>query len=322
VSGPAAERVRCVAHVHSTHSDGSATVAELRGAARAAGARVVLLTDHDTMGARAAGEDGWGGDVLVVVGHEVSPRGGHLLVFGTDDVVAHTGRDERAILDAVAAAGGVGYAAHPFSLGSAMASFIAPAHAWSTFAHPALRGVEVWSLTTDTAEGWRSPAAALRELRDPLGVALAGPPERNLREWDALSRAGTPLALLAGQDAHARGVRIRGRVRSIMPHDRWMGLVQTVLELDRPLRGDDDADRATVLDALRAGRTALAVPPLGDPLAAQIRVTGGAIAVDAPAGTVERRVDLGSGLVRVELLRPGPGRGLHRWILSSPLLPR
>jgi hypothetical protein len=129
-------------------------------------------------------------------------------------------------------------------------------------------------------------------------------------------------AVAAGQDAHARGVRIRGRVRSIMPHDRWMGLVQTVLELDRPLRGDDDADRATVLDALRAGRTALAVPPLGDPLAAQIRVTGGAIAVDAPAGTVERRVDLGSGLVRVELLRPGPGRGLHRWILSSPLLPR
>ena len=54
------ERVRCVAHVHSTHSDGSATVAELRTAARAAGARVVLLTDHDTLGARDAGEDGWG----------------------------------------------------------------------------------------------------------------------------------------------------------------------------------------------------------------------------------------------------------------------
>jgi hypothetical protein len=319
VSDAAPERVRCVAHVHSTHSDGSATVAELRAAARTAGAKVVLLTDHDTMGARAAGEDGWGGDVLVVVGHEVSPRGGHLLVFGTDAVVAHAGRDEWAILDAVAEAGGVGYAAHPFSLGSAIVSFIAPAHPWATFGHPALRGLEVWSLTTDAAESWRSPAAAVREMRDPLGVALAGPPERHLREWDALSRAGTALALLGGQDAHARGVRVRGRVRSIMPHDRWMGLVQTVLELDRPLRGDDDADRETVLDALRAGRTTLAVPPLGDPLEAQIRVTHGAIEIEAPAGTVERRVDLGSGLARVELLRPGPRGGLHRWILSSPL---
>jgi hypothetical protein len=315
----APERVRCIAHVHSTHSDGSATVPELRAAARGAGARVVLLTDHDTMGAREAGEDGWGDDVLVVTGHEVSPRGGHLLVFGTEEVVPHAGRDEREILDAVAAAGGVGYAAHPFSQGSALVSFIAPAHAWGTFAHPALRGLEVWSLTTDAAESWRSPAAALREMRDPLGVALAGPPERHLREWDALSRAGSALAVLGGQDAHARGVRIRGRVRSIMPHDRWMGLVQTVLELDRPLRGDDEADRATVLDALRAGRTTLAVPPLGDPLDARIEVRDGVIAVDAPAGTEERRVDLGAGLTRVELLRRDPRGVLRRWILSSPL---
>jgi hypothetical protein len=322
VSGAPPERVRCVAHVHSTHSDGTATVAELRAAARTAGARVLLLTDHDTMGARAAGEDGWGGDVLVVVGHEVSPRGGHLLVFGTEDVVGHAGRDERAILDAVAAAGGVGYAAHPFSLGSAMVSFIAPAHAWGTFAHPALRGLEVWSLTTDAAEGWRTPAAALRALRDPLSVALAGPPERHLREWDALARGGTPLAALGGQDAHAPGVRIRGRVRAIMPHGRWMGLVQTVLDLDRPLLGEDDADRETILDALRAGRTTLAVPPLGDPLEVQIRVTGATIAVDAPTGTVERRIDLGAGLSRIELLRPGRDGGLHRWILSSPLRTR
>jgi hypothetical protein len=104
-----------------------------------------------------------------------------------------------------------------------------------------------------------------------------------------------------------------------MPHDRWMGLVQTVLELDRPLRGDDEADRATVLDALRAGRTTLAVPPLGDPLGATIRVVDGAIEVDAPAGTVERRIDLGPGLARVELLRPDARGALRRWILSSPL---
>src|SRR5262249_32883700 len=78
-------RVRCVAHVHSRPSDGTATVPELRAAVRAAGAEVLLLTDHDSLGARDAGEDGWGDGVLVVAGHEVSPRGGHLLVFGTDE---------------------------------------------------------------------------------------------------------------------------------------------------------------------------------------------------------------------------------------------
>jgi hypothetical protein len=322
------ERVRCVAHVHSTHSDGSATLPELRAAAREAGARVVLLTDHDTLGARDAGEDGWGDDVLVVVGHEVSPRGGHLLVFGTDEVVPHRGRDEREILDAVAAAGGFGYAAHPFSLGSAISTRVAPAHAWGTFRHPALAGIEVWSLTTDVSEGWRSAGDAVRDMRNPLRTALAGPPERHLREWDALTAAGDVLAGLGGQDAHARGVRVRGRVRSIMPHDRWMGLVQTELALDTPFTGDDEADRASVLAALRAGRTTIVVPPLGDPLGARIAYADGRLSVAAPEGTLARIVTPGAavrelpapcevdvaGPVRVELLRSA-----SRWILSSPL---
>jgi hypothetical protein len=221
--------------------------------------------------------------------------------------VAHRGRDEREILDAVADAGGFGYAAHPFSLGSAMSQRVGRPHAWGTFAHPALRGLEVWSHTTDVSEAWRHPVAAVRDLADPLRSTLAGPPERHLREWDALSRAGVVLAGLGGQDAHARGVRLRGRVRSVMPHDRWMNLVQTVLHLDRPLTGDDEADRAAVLDGLRAGRTEIVVPPLGDPLGPR------------PADVVERVVDLGAGLRRTELLRPGRDGVLARWILSSPV---
>ena len=131
-------------------------------------------------------------------------------------------------------------------------------------------------------------------MRHPLRTALAGPPERHLRAWDALTAAGDVLAGLGGQDAHARGVRVRGRVRSIMPHDRWMGLVQTELALDAPLTGDDDADRAAVLAALRAGRTSIVVPPLGDPLDARMRsrtapaVRGGAGRHRRPRGAARR----------------------------------
>src|SRR5437660_874593 len=37
----------CVVHVHSTHSDGTGTVAQIARAAQRAGVDVVLLTDHD-----------------------------------------------------------------------------------------------------------------------------------------------------------------------------------------------------------------------------------------------------------------------------------
>jgi hypothetical protein len=219
VSGasPGGHRVRAVAHVHSTHSDGTATVAELRAAVRAAGARVLLLTDHDTLGAREAGEDGWADDVLVVAGHEVSPRGGHLLVFGTDAVVPHAGHDEREILDAVREAGGFGIAAHPFSAGSAMSTRIGRPHPWGTFEHPALVGLEVWSLVTDAAEAWRWPGAALRDLIDPDRAVLRGPPPGHLERWDELASrraaggAGT-LAGLGGLDAHAPGLHAQDTV--------------------------------------------------------------------------------------------------------------
>src|SRR5690348_319059 len=106
-----------VVHVHSTLSDGTATVAELLEAARASGAGALLLTDHDTLAARG---DGWAGThdgVALVVGTEVSPRGGHYLAFGVSGEIAHAGLSEVEIAAAVREAGGVGFAAHPFSEG-------------------------------------------------------------------------------------------------------------------------------------------------------------------------------------------------------------
>jgi len=168
---PAVFDVSCVAHVHTTYSDGTATVPELLAAAREAGAEAVLLTDHDSLGAR---RDGWEGNhdgVFLLVGTEVSPKQGHYLAFGVEREIEHAGRSAREIASAVRAAGGVGFAAHPFSVGGRMlfaplARRIVLPHGW-----PALEdadgcdGIELWSLTTDAAEGWRTPAEALSEGR-------------------------------------------------------------------------------------------------------------------------------------------------------------
>src|SRR3954451_6091198 len=79
----------CVVHVHSTHSDGTGTVAQIARAAARAGIDVVLLTDHDTLAAKRAGEERWYGDALVLVGEEVSPTNrDHFLAFGIDDEIS------------------------------------------------------------------------------------------------------------------------------------------------------------------------------------------------------------------------------------------
>ena len=247
----------CVMHVHSTYSDGTATVPEILATARAVRVDAVVLTDHDTIQAKRDGWEGWHDGVLLVVGSEISPRGGHLLAFGLDDEVAHRGRTEAQACAEVVRRGGFGIAAHPFSAGSRMSKRIGRPHPWPALEDPCVTGVELWSLTTDVAERWRSPREAWRSLRDPEAT-LDGPPVEHLRAWDALC-ARRPVVAIGGLDAHQPGVRIRGRVRSVMPHLRWFGYLRTHVVVDgRP-------DPEALLAAIRTGRCYLARIDLGDP---------------------------------------------------------
>jgi hypothetical protein len=262
---PAAFDVSCVAHVHTTYSDGTATVPEVLDAARAAGADALLVTDHDTLDARRDGWEGMHAGVFLLVGTEVSPKQGHYLAFGVDAEIPHQGRTALQIAAAVRAAGGVGFAAHPFSTGGSMlvsqlARRIVRPHGWPALDHPAgCEGIALWSRTADAAEGWRTPAEAVRWLRDPEAAVAQGPPAHHLRRWDALS-ARRRLPAIGGLDGHAPGLRVRGRVRSPLAHARTFGLLRTHLLCERPLDGGTGADRATLLAALRGGAAWLTCP--------------------------------------------------------------
>lgn len=284
----------CVAHVHSTYSDGTATVPELLSSARDAGADALLLTDHDSLGAQQDGWEGMHDSVFLLVGSEISPKHGHYLAFGVKREIAHAGRSALEIARAVRAAGGIGFAAHPFSEGGHMlyaplAREVVPPHGW-----PALDdddgydGIELWSLTTDAAEAWRTPAEAWRWLRDPEAAVADGPPTHHLRKWDQLlSRRRVPA--IGGLDGHAPGVRVRGRVRSALSHARTFNLLRTHLLCERRLTGDVRTDRETLLQALRSGTAWLTCPFVAPAHGARLwaeRAGGATIAMgsEAPAG--------------------------------------
>jgi hypothetical protein len=344
--------VPCVVHVHSTYSDGTAGVADIVAAAAAAGADAVLLTDHDSLGAR---HDGWEGrhdGVTLLVGTEVSPKQGHYLAFGVDDVIPHAGRSALEIAAAVRAAGGVGFAAHPFSRGGRMllpglARRIVLPHGWPALDDPqGCDGIELWSLTTDAAEGWRTPREALRWLRDPEAAIAGGPPAHHLLRWDTLS-ARWRVPAIGGLDGHAPGIRVRGRVRSPLSHRRTFELLQTQLLCERPLSGDPEADWQTVLAALASGAAWLACPCVAPARGARLwaeLADGGMVAMgaEAPAGRAVLRARLPRP-AHVRVLRDGApvhegraaaldvdidARGVYRvearidgrlWLLSNPV---
>ena len=330
----------CVVHLHSTYSDGTGTVRQIAKAGRRAGADVVLLTDHDTLAAKRNGEEGWYGDVLLLVGEEVSPRRrNHYLAFGIDEEIDHSELDAAGICRAVRQAGGFGFAAHPFSRGSKRFKRAGPGMPFDALDCEALDGIELWSFVNDTGEAIESVPEMLRFLLAP-GRALDHPPERNMSGWDELCRTRRVVAI-GGVDAHQYGKRIGPFVPlRIMAYHRSFRHIRTHVLCEGP------PDRSQVYAALRDGRCYIAVDsvapargfrfgaadvPMGGearaglrtlhvrtPLPARLRVLrdGGEIA--AADGTMLDVEVEEPGVYRAEARRTAKGRE-RTWIVSNPV---
>ena len=248
----------CALHVHSRHSDGSGTIAEIAAAASAAAIDVLIITDHDTLAGR--GEEGRYGQTLVLVETELSPkRRDHYLALGLPTEVAHHGLDAIAMCDAVQSAGGFGFAAHPFSSGSRIPLLdrFAQPQRWANLEGPCLTGIEVWNVETEGAERARSPRQLAAFARDPLGQ-FAEPSAAALAEWDRLGSRRRVVGI-AGLDAHQKGLRVGGHVLSPLPYSALFRHVRTHLLIDGELCGDVERDRAAIYAALRRGRCYIAV---------------------------------------------------------------
>ena len=339
-------------HLHSTHSDGTGTVPEIARAAAEAQADVVLLTDHDTLAARRRGEEGHHGPVLVLVGHEVSPPDrNHMLAFDTEAEVDHRGLSAAQIAEAVRAAGGFGFAAHPFSHGSkrfGRLGSLGTAMAWEDL--ECVDGIEVWSFLSDNGEKVSSVLEAVSFIARPERY-VTHPPQGNLDEWDRLG-ARRRVVGIGGLDAHQFGRRIGGRVIRPMGYGRSFRQLRTHVLTDEPLTRDLEHDRRQVYGALREGRCYIAASAVAPAHGFRFWAAGpaGELAMGAEGAAADGPWDLRAELPRpadVRLLRDGEevtrgdtpalahrasGPGVYRiearreahgsertWILSNPI---
>ncbi|MEV7546950.1 CehA/McbA family metallohydrolase, partial [Streptomyces sp. NPDC089915] len=106
-------------HIHSVHSDGRRTPAEIIGLARAAGLDFINTSDHNTHSSHTAWAGAAEAGLLVLTGEEITTRTGHVLAVGTDPGTfidwRYRARDDRfgRFARAVRRAGGLVVPAHP-----------------------------------------------------------------------------------------------------------------------------------------------------------------------------------------------------------------
>jgi predicted metal-dependent phosphoesterase TrpH len=102
-------------HIHTLASDGVSSVAEVLERAEAAGLDVIAITDHernDAAHAARAMAEARGMRVQVVVGEEISTRGGHVLALFTEKRIRPWGSLRSAIAQ-IHEQGGLAIVAHP-----------------------------------------------------------------------------------------------------------------------------------------------------------------------------------------------------------------
>ena len=99
-------------HIHSNFSnDGKSTVEEIVEAAVKKGLGCIAVTDHNSFEAYDLIKDN--GKVIVIPGIDVSSKEGHILAYGIDRDIPRDMTIKETI-DAIHAAGGVAFAAHPY----------------------------------------------------------------------------------------------------------------------------------------------------------------------------------------------------------------
>ncbi|PYQ54605.1 MAG: hypothetical protein DMF78_05205, partial [Acidobacteria bacterium] len=241
-------RVPGVVHVHTTLSDGAATPEEVIAAAREAGLRFVVITDHNNLEAKKW--EGYHDGVLVLVGTEISTTAGHVLGLGIPDPVFRFSGDARDALDDVRDLGGVAFAAHPTSP--------RPDFRWTGWDLPGPWGMEVMNGDTE----WRGSARwklartlALYPLNHEYAVLESWTaPTDALARWDEVL-ARRPAAGIVGTDAHGRIPVRKDEALRFPSYTTLFRLASNHVLLNRDLTLDAAVDSPALVRALAVGRS-------------------------------------------------------------------
>ncbi len=242
-------------HIHTEFShDCTGTIPHIVAAAREAGLRWIILTDHDNLEAQSY--QGWHDNVLVIVGHEITPQRNHFLALGTHHVVDKS-QHPQDFIDEVYAQGGFGIIAHPDD--RVLSSIKKHYYAWEdwTIDGPHVRtshtvGIELWNFMSD----WGSHLTHFNKFVNFYFPrrGMHGPTHKTLAWWDKLNVAGKRTFGIAGVDAHAMKHRMPwGRSVEIFPYRWTFGTLTNYILLKERLHTDAQQAQQQIFSALMQG---------------------------------------------------------------------
>jgi hypothetical protein len=338
-------------HIHSTYSDGTATVEEIAAAAKRAGIHFVGINDHFNLKGLREGKEGWRDGVAVLIGCELNERHNHFLAYNISEEIPSDTANPQNVIDAANRQGGFGFLAHPFEIGSPLHDG-GHAFTWNRWDVNGYTGMCIWNFSSVWKGNARNILSGLYYFYN-IGAANLDPLDETIAKWDELLKTRRVVAI-GGSDNHGMKVKallglIHGR---LFEYEYAFRAVNTHVLLPDELPTDFDEAKRAIYDALRKGHCfvgcGLFEDPRGFRFEAQTRngiATMGeqvsmkdlpTLAASAPARGLIRFIHNGRilksemarestlrigepGPYRVEVRLPRPFNKTRAWIFSNPI---
>jgi len=157
-------------------------------------------------------------------------------------------KDAQALINAVAAQGGLSFLAHPIERRS---RYFPKEYPWVDWSVQGYDGIELWNFMSECKAYVNTKLAGLLLSFRPQ-LFLRGPWPEVVALWDRLS-AWRPVVAIGGSDNHAGTYRVGRLTRHVFPYSFGFRTVNTHILTPQPFSGDLAHDRDLVYGALRAG---------------------------------------------------------------------
>ena len=226
-----------VLHVHTTYShDAHGRFEDVVRVANAQGLDYVAITDHNTLQGLRDGKQGWHGQVLVLIGVEISTRAGHYLALNVTQEINREKMTTQQIIDEVNRQGGLGFIAHPYFKKAR----------WRDWTVTGFTGIEGYNVAHDTLDENKG-RLVLWTLTAPVGPfywSIIDRPYDPLSKWDEMIRQHGKVTGIGSTDAHEFHL---GGLK-FAPYEVMFQLIRTHL-----LTPPGELTPAAVYEALRRG---------------------------------------------------------------------
>lgn len=243
-------------HIHSRRSDGSLKIAQIAGVAAQAGLDFIGINDHDFLLDRLhLEEEGFYGDLLVLVGTEIGRRFHHYLAYDVKELILSETLGPQKVIDQVNGQGGFGFLAHPFEKGMPFVQK-SKAYTWNDLSVTGYSGICLWNFSSRWKERVKSALHGVVFLALKK-QSLKGPSRKTLQFWDQLCRARRVPAI-GGSDAH--GNLFRWGPLNFMPltYQFLLRSINIHVLLYKKMPKDFEAAKRAIYTAMREGRLFIA----------------------------------------------------------------